>query len=86
MIITLFCLLYVHKAKVLIKCLMFFFPFSFCSALDDHDDDDDDELEKTLAILIGIIAAVALLVVFLSYFRKKLYGDEKGTNQISVLS
>ncbi|KAM2329922.1 hypothetical protein ACFX1X_020820 [Malus domestica] len=52
---------------------------------DDHDDDDDDELEKTLAILIGIIAAVALLVVFLSYFRKKFYGDEKGTNQISLL-
>ncbi|ONI31803.1 hypothetical protein PRUPE_1G331900 [Prunus persica] len=44
---------------------------------DDDDDDDDDELEKTLAILIGVIAGVALLVVFLSYFRKYLCEEEK---------
>ncbi|KAG5240518.1 cysteine-rich repeat secretory protein [Salix suchowensis] len=37
---------------------------------DDDDDDDDDEVEKTLAILVGLIAAVALLIVFLTFLRK----------------
>lgn len=37
---------------------------------------NDDEVEKTLAILIGLIAAVALLVVFLSIISKGL--DSKG--------
>ncbi|KAF5750124.1 putative DUF26 domain-containing protein 1 precursor [Tripterygium wilfordii] len=39
-----------------------------------HDGNDknnnDDEIEKTLAILIGLIVAVALLIVFLSCLRK----------------
>ncbi|KAF3432134.1 hypothetical protein FNV43_RR26873 [Rhamnella rubrinervis] len=42
---------------------------------DDKDNNNDDEIEKTLAILIGLIAAVALLIVFLSFLRKIL---EKG--------
>ncbi|KAG5240507.1 cysteine-rich repeat secretory protein [Salix suchowensis] len=37
---------------------------------DDDDDDDDDEVEKTLAILVGLIAAVALLILFLTFLRK----------------
>lgn len=39
----------------------------FLSAVDNS---GNDEVEKTLAILIGLIAAVALLVVFLSFLRK----------------
>ncbi|KAL9389670.1 hypothetical protein Peur_018275 [Populus x canadensis] len=35
-----------------------------------HDNNGNDEVEKTLAILIGLIAAVALLIVFLSFLRK----------------
>ncbi|XP_065857666.1 plasmodesmata-located protein 6 [Euphorbia lathyris] len=35
-----------------------------------HDNNNDDEIEKTLAILIGLIAGVALLIVFLSFLRK----------------
>ena len=31
---------------------------------------NDDEIEKTLAILVGLIAGVALLIVFLSFLRK----------------
>ncbi|GAV66673.1 Stress-antifung domain-containing protein [Cephalotus follicularis] len=38
---------------------------------------NDDEIEKTLAILVGLIAAVALLVVFISFFRK-VCGKGKG--------
>lgn len=34
------------------------------------DDDNGDEIEKTLAILIGLIAGVALIIVFLSFLRK----------------
>ncbi|CAL5215215.1 unnamed protein product [Lathyrus oleraceus] len=39
----------------------------------DHNDDEnhnDDEIEKTLAILIGLIAGVALIIVFLSFLSK----------------
>ncbi|KAM1085158.1 hypothetical protein ACFX13_011122 [Malus domestica] len=44
----------------------------------DHDDDDNnDDLDKTLAILIGIVAAAALLTVFIHHFWKKLDRDEK---------
>ncbi|KAE8699022.1 Cysteine-rich repeat secretory protein 12 [Hibiscus syriacus] len=32
--------------------------------------DDDDEIEKTLAILIGLIAGVALLILFVSFLSK----------------
>ncbi|KAK7398883.1 hypothetical protein VNO78_10057 [Psophocarpus tetragonolobus] len=37
-----------------------------------HDDSshNDDEIEKTLAILIGLIAGVALIIVFLSFLSK----------------
>ncbi|XWS63966.1 hypothetical protein CRYUN_Cryun06bG0146600 [Craigia yunnanensis] len=38
---------------------------------------DDDEIEKTLAILIGLIAGVALIIVFLS-FLSKVCGKGKG--------
>ncbi|EOY01079.1 Plasmodesmata-located protein 6 [Theobroma cacao] len=31
---------------------------------------DDDEIEKTLAILIGLIAGVALIIVFVSFLSK----------------
>ena len=40
----------------------------------DHDNDDDNEIEKTLAILIGLIAGIALIIVFLSFLRKVLGG------------
>ncbi|XAR72204.1 hypothetical protein NMG60_11018768 [Bertholletia excelsa] len=35
-----------------------------------HEESNDDEVEKTLAILIGLIAGIALLVVFLSFLNK----------------
>ena len=31
---------------------------------------DDDEIEKTLAILIGLIAGIALIIVFVSFLSK----------------
>ncbi|TKY60968.1 Cysteine-rich repeat secretory protein 12 [Spatholobus suberectus] len=36
----------------------------------DDSNHNDDEIEKTLAILIGLIAAVALIIVFLSFLSK----------------
>ncbi|XVE91965.1 hypothetical protein REPUB_Repub01dG0056600 [Reevesia pubescens] len=39
--------------------------------------DNDDEIEKTLAILIGLIAGVALIILFLS-FLSKVCGKGKG--------
>ncbi|KAE8730078.1 Cysteine-rich repeat secretory protein 12 [Hibiscus syriacus] len=39
---------------------------------------NDDEIEKTLAILIGLIAGVALLVVFVSFLSKLCEKDGKG--------
>ncbi|XP_057777540.1 plasmodesmata-located protein 6 [Salvia miltiorrhiza] len=38
--------------------------------------ENDDEVEKTLAIFIGLVAGVAILVVFLSFLSKAL--DHKG--------
>ncbi|KAL1568609.1 plasmodesmata-located protein 6-like [Salvia divinorum] len=38
--------------------------------------ENDDEIEKTLAIFIGLVAGVAILVVFLSFLSKAL--DHKG--------
>ncbi|CAN1133250.1 Plasmodesmata-located protein 6 [Linum perenne] len=35
-----------------------------------NSNNSDEEIEKTLAILIGLIAGVALLIVFLSFLRK----------------
>ncbi|KAI6677179.1 hypothetical protein NL676_037975 [Syzygium grande] len=35
-----------------------------------HDTNDDNEIEKTLAILIGLIAGVTLVIVFLSFLGK----------------
>ncbi|KAK2635411.1 hypothetical protein Ddye_030203 [Dipteronia dyeriana] len=37
---------------------------------DNNEDNNDEEVEKTLAILIGLIAGVALLIIFLSFLRK----------------
>lgn len=42
----------------------------------DHDNDNDEDIEKTLAILIGLIAGVALIIVFLSFLRKVLEGKD----------
>ncbi|PSR88129.1 Cysteine-rich repeat secretory protein like, partial [Actinidia chinensis var. chinensis] len=39
---------------------------------DDHDNIDDNDTEKTLAILIGLIAGVSLLIFFLSVLRRSL--------------
>ncbi|GAU33489.1 hypothetical protein TSUD_72500 [Trifolium subterraneum] len=36
----------------------------------DDENHNDDEIEKTLAILIGLIAGVALIIVFLSFLNK----------------
>ncbi|KAL5553231.1 hypothetical protein UlMin_040632 [Ulmus minor] len=44
----------------------------------DDDDNNDNEIEKTLAILIGLIAGVALLIVFLSFLRKVCEGGKGG--------
>lgn len=52
-------------------------PFCSLFVLLDHDNNNDDEIEKTLAIIIGLIAGVALLIVFLSFLRK-LYDSGKG--------
>ncbi|XP_041015447.1 plasmodesmata-located protein 6 [Juglans microcarpa x Juglans regia] len=41
----------------------------------DNDDDDDDEWNRTLAIIIGGVAAVGLLIIFLSFLNKHF---EKG--------
>lgn len=52
----------------------------YCITLftDSHDDNnDDEEMQKTLAILIGLIAGVALVIVFLSCLAKLC--DRKGT-------
>ncbi|XP_023872005.2 plasmodesmata-located protein 6 [Quercus suber] len=43
----------------------------------DDTNNNDDEIEKTLAIIIGLIAAVALIIVFIS-FLNKLCDDGKG--------
>lgn len=37
---------------------------------DDDANNNDDEVEKTLAIIIGLIAAVALFIVFISFLNK----------------
>ncbi|XP_062110180.1 plasmodesmata-located protein 6 [Humulus lupulus] len=42
------------------------------------DNSNDDEIEKTLAILIGLIAGVGLLIVFLSFLRKLCESDKGG--------
>lgn len=51
----------------------------------DDSNSNDDEIEKTLAIIIGLIAAVALIIVFIS-FLNKLCDDEKGIIIILHLS
>ncbi|KAI4357578.1 hypothetical protein L6164_001517 [Bauhinia variegata] len=43
---------------------------------DDDNNKNDEEIQKTLAILIGLIAGVALLIVFLS-FLGKVYGKDR---------
>ncbi|PON47771.1 Gnk2-like domain containing protein [Trema orientale] len=53
----------------LAKCYARFSEGGAHSAGND-DNNNDNEIEKTLAILIGLIAGVALLIVFLSFLRK----------------
>lgn len=43
-----------------------------------EDEHNDEEIEKTLAILIGLIAGVALLVIFLSCLRRLCEKDKGG--------
>ncbi|KAL3731304.1 hypothetical protein ACJRO7_028216 [Eucalyptus globulus] len=45
---------------------------------DGHDHNDDDEIEKTLAILIGLIAGVTLVIVFLSFLGKACDSAKEG--------
>lgn len=47
------------------------------SSSGNQDNNNDNEVEKTLAILIGLIAGVALIIVFVS-FLSKACGKEKG--------
>jgi flagellar biogenesis protein FliO len=49
------------------------------------DNNNDDEVEKTLAIIIGLIAAVALIIVFIS-FLNKLCESGKGMPKLSPFS
>ncbi|KAJ0039174.1 hypothetical protein Pint_22373 [Pistacia integerrima] len=42
------------------------------------ENNNDEEIEKTLAILIGLIAGVALLIIFLSFLRKVCEGERDG--------
>ncbi|MQL75518.1 hypothetical protein Taro_007880 [Colocasia esculenta] len=44
----------------------------------DHDHSNSDESSKTLAIIIGLMAAVALIIVFLSFLRREAGGDKGG--------
>ncbi|XP_024030703.1 cysteine-rich repeat secretory protein 12 [Morus notabilis] len=54
----------------LAKCYARFSQGGYHSHGKKDDDNNDEEIEKTLAILIGLIAGVALLIVFLSFLRK----------------
>ncbi|OIV93459.1 hypothetical protein TanjilG_10091 [Lupinus angustifolius] len=47
------------------------------SSNDDHNQ-NDDEVEKTLAIIIGLIAGVALIIIFLSFLSKLCEKHNKG--------
>lgn len=51
------------------------FVYCFLGYADDENN-NDDEIEKTLAILIGLIAGVALLIVFLAFLRKLCEKDK----------
>ncbi|XP_031389954.1 plasmodesmata-located protein 7-like [Punica granatum] len=41
-------------------------------------DEEDDDGEKTFAIMIGLLAGVALLVIFLTFLRKAFKRDDDG--------
>ncbi|XP_042022273.1 plasmodesmata-located protein 6-like [Salvia splendens] len=58
------------------KCYARYSERGYTSKPENDDDDDDEELDKTLAIFIGLVAGVAILVVFLSFLSKAL--DHKG--------
>ena len=45
--------------------MMFSFIFVYVDT-----NNDDDEIEKTLAIIIGLIAGVALIIVFVAFLSK----------------
>lgn len=49
----------------------------------DDSNHNDDEIEKTLAILIGLIAGVALIIVFLS-FLSKVCEKQKGMVRVPM--
>lgn len=60
--------------------------FNFCTitiAGSNSNNNNDDEIEKTLAIFIGLIAGVAVLIVFLSLISKAL--EKKGMKKSSPL-
>lgn len=61
----------------LAKCYARFSEGGFHSHGHKEDDNNDQEIEKTLAILIGLIAGIALLIVFLSFLGKR-YNSGKG--------
>ncbi|KDP38102.1 hypothetical protein JCGZ_04745 [Jatropha curcas] len=61
----------------LAKCYVRFSMRGAHSHGGNDDNNNDEEIEKTLAILIGLIAGVALLIVFLSFLRK-VCEKEKG--------
>lgn len=54
----------------LAKCYVRFSKAGAHSHGGNVDHDENDEVEKTLAILVGLIAGVALLIVFLAFLRK----------------
>ncbi|CAI0547779.1 unnamed protein product [Linum tenue] len=67
------------------KCYARFSEGGAHSGSGGHGENNDDEIEKTLAILIGLIAGVALLIVFLSFIAK-LCAKGKGTTFFSYSS
>ncbi|XP_054808540.1 plasmodesmata-located protein 6-like [Prosopis cineraria] len=44
----------------------------------EHKNKNDDELQKTLAIIVGLIAGVALLIIFISFLTKLFKKDRDG--------
>lgn len=57
---------------------------TLCFGWNVDSDNDDDEIAKTLAILIGLIAGIALIIVFVSALSKACEKDSKG-NQIKFI-
>lgn len=53
------------------ELIMFTLPFDFVGK-------SSDEGEKTFAIIIGLLAGAALLIIFLAFIRKVIEGGESG--------